>query len=418
MLEWDPLQLATAKLKSLALYRNGTKAGSIPRPMEIMSTKISGLAVDTEYSFQLVLRTTAGTYSSPVLTCRTHKMTDLSGITVTPGILPEPLRASLETAVERIGGKITPTVQIDTTHFICTEGRGKEWERAVETSVPVVRPEWIEGCEREGKIVGVTGYYLDANPKHRQVGSNPSIVGTTPAAAAAANSSTTGNSGNQSTGSSSAAEGRSASAISHSQHQHRSQSQSNLSISQSPAGQSNTTSEGSGARQNPPHSSPPVPPPKPQSQQAPPLPDGPSTKGGLGPDPAAGSSSNLSQTISAPITQKINNNNNDDDNKANANRNSISSASDSVSSHSGPSPDPSPSLSLRPRQKEEVEVSEPDSEEEEEAEAANDAPQRSVGGRMKGKAKSGFEDGTHSGREGNGDSTHDEDREQMENVPL
>lgn len=103
-------------------------------------------------------------------------MTDLTGITVTPGVLPEQLRASLETAVERIGGRIVDTVRIDTTHFVCTEGRGKDWERAKEMNIPVVRPEWVEGCEREGRIVGVRGYYLDANPKHRQVGSNPQLM--------------------------------------------------------------------------------------------------------------------------------------------------------------------------------------------------------------------------------------------------
>jgi chitin biosynthesis protein CHS5 len=166
-------------LRSLSLYRNGSKAGIIPRPKEMLSTKISGLAVDTEYSFHLVLRTTGGTYSSPVLTCRTHKMTDLSGITVTPGVLPEQLRASLETALDRIGARIADTVRIDTTHFVCTEGRGKDWERALEMSIPVVRPEWVEGCEREGRIVGVRGYYLDANPKQRHVGQNPSLSNTT-----------------------------------------------------------------------------------------------------------------------------------------------------------------------------------------------------------------------------------------------
>lgn len=141
----------------------------------MFSTKISGLAVDTDYSFHLVLRTSGGTYSSNTLNVRTHKMTDLTGIVVTPGVLPPQLRESLETAVERIGGRIVDSVRIDTTHFVCTEGRGRDWERAKEMNIPVVRPEWIEGCEREGRIVGVRGYYLDANPKDRQVGSNPSI---------------------------------------------------------------------------------------------------------------------------------------------------------------------------------------------------------------------------------------------------
>lgn len=120
--------------------------------------------------FHLVLRTSAGQYSSEKLAVRTHKMTDLSGITVTPGVLPAALRESLSGAVDRIGGKIVENVRIDTTHFVCTEGRGREWERAVEMNIPVVRPEWVEGCEREGRIVGVRGYYLNADPKLRQVG--------------------------------------------------------------------------------------------------------------------------------------------------------------------------------------------------------------------------------------------------------
>ncbi|EDN06701.1 chitin biosynthesis protein [Histoplasma capsulatum] len=173
VLEWDPINLATASLKSLSLYRNDSKAGSIPRPKEMLSTKISGLAIDTEYTFHLVLRTSAGTFSSEKLVCRTHKMTDLSGITITPGVLPQSLRTSLEEAVDRIGAKLIDTVRIDTTHFVCTEGRGAAWEKAVEMNIPVVRPEWVDGCEREGTIVSVRGYYLNADPKLRQIG--PSV---------------------------------------------------------------------------------------------------------------------------------------------------------------------------------------------------------------------------------------------------
>lgn len=170
VLEWEPIKLATASLKSLSLYRNGSKAGSIPRPLEMMSTKISGLAIHAEYTFHLVLRTTAGTYHSEKLTCRTHKMTDLSGITVTPGIMPQAQREALARAIDRIGGKLIDTVRIDTTHFVCTEGRGPAWEKAVEMNLPVVRPEWLDACEAEGTIVGVRGYYLNADPKHRQLG--------------------------------------------------------------------------------------------------------------------------------------------------------------------------------------------------------------------------------------------------------
>ncbi|PYH97664.1 hypothetical protein BO71DRAFT_395914 [Aspergillus ellipticus CBS 707.79] len=170
VLEWDPIDLATASLKSLSLYRNGSKAGSIPRPLETRSTKISGLAIHTEYTFHLVLRTTAGTYQSEKLTCRTHKMTDLSGITVTAGVLPPQQKDALATALDRIGGKLIDTVRIDTTHFVCTEGRGPLWEKAVEMNIPVVVPEWVDACEAEGTIVSVRGYYLNADPKARQLG--------------------------------------------------------------------------------------------------------------------------------------------------------------------------------------------------------------------------------------------------------
>ena len=135
----------------------------------MQSTKISGLAIDTEYTFYLVLRTSAGTFNSEKIVVKTHKMTDLSGITVTPGILPAQLRDSLIKAIERIGARLADTVRIDTTHFVTTEGRGISWEKAVEMNIPVVRPEWIEGCERGGRIVGVRGYYLDADPRQRQV---------------------------------------------------------------------------------------------------------------------------------------------------------------------------------------------------------------------------------------------------------
>ncbi|KAI1779368.1 hypothetical protein F4818DRAFT_438145 [Hypoxylon cercidicola] len=184
VLEWDPIELATADLISLSLYRNGQKAGNIPRPLQMHSTKISGLAVDTEYSFHLVLRTTAGTFSSKQVVVRTHKMTDLSGVTITTGILPTPIREELGKAVERIGAKIVEGVRIDTTHFVTTEGRGVPWEKAVEMNIPVVRPEWVEACEKTGRILGVTRFYLDA-PRQGQPGSDSPSVASPPTPAPA-----------------------------------------------------------------------------------------------------------------------------------------------------------------------------------------------------------------------------------------
>ena len=60
--------------------------------MSMLSTKMSGLQLNTEYSFYLVLRTSGGTYTSNTLTVKTHDMNNLTGIRVTPGVLPPQLR--------------------------------------------------------------------------------------------------------------------------------------------------------------------------------------------------------------------------------------------------------------------------------------------------------------------------------------
>lgn len=61
-----------------------------------------------------------------------------------------------------MGAKIVENVRIDTTHFVTTEGRGQQWEKAVDSNIPVVRPEWVDACEKGGRILGVTKFYLDA----------------------------------------------------------------------------------------------------------------------------------------------------------------------------------------------------------------------------------------------------------------
>jgi hypothetical protein len=186
VLEWDPIDLQSAEIRSLSLFRNDSKVGTIPKPLDLTTTKISGLAIDSDYTFQLVLRTTAGTFASQRLSVRTHSMTNLSGITVTPGLMPAALRTSLLETVERIGARVAlDAVRIDTTHFVCTEARGVTWERARDMNIPVVVPDWLKGCESEGRIVGVRQYYLDADPRLRQVG--PSVVqGNASASSAAA----------------------------------------------------------------------------------------------------------------------------------------------------------------------------------------------------------------------------------------
>ena len=122
MLEWDPIEAGTADILSLSLFRNGQKAGNIPRPGVTKSTKISGLGIDTEYTFHLVLRTSAGTYSSEKFVAKTHKMTDLSGITVTPGILSAQLREGLRRRLRGWGAKMAGQCERSRQHILLRNG--------------------------------------------------------------------------------------------------------------------------------------------------------------------------------------------------------------------------------------------------------------------------------------------------------
>ncbi|AJV77148.1 Chs5p [Saccharomyces cerevisiae YJM451] len=171
VLAWDPLKLGSAKLKSLILYRKGIRSMVIPNPFKVTTTKISGLSVDTPYEFQLKLITTSGTLWSEKVILRTHKMTDMSGITVCLGPL-DPLKEISDLQIfqclSHIGARpLQRHVAIDTTHFVCNdldnEESNEELIRAKHNNIPIVRPEWVRACEVEKRIVGVRGFYLDAD---------------------------------------------------------------------------------------------------------------------------------------------------------------------------------------------------------------------------------------------------------------
>jgi hypothetical protein len=165
------VQLATAKLRSLDIYRNGQRLAAIPSPLTNTSTKLSGLDINTEYSFQLILRTTAGTFSSNVIRVRTHTMTDTSGICVCFGNVQDVLLLeNAKIALREMRAKWSDKIQIDTTHFVCTTpaatpsgaqatgsvggAPGVEYQRALQLSIPVVQPQWILACHTEKKSVG------------------------------------------------------------------------------------------------------------------------------------------------------------------------------------------------------------------------------------------------------------------------
>lgn len=171
-LEWPQLHLATAKLRSLDIYRNNVRLAAIPQPLHNTSTKLSGLELNSDYTFQLILRTTAGTYSSNVIRVRTHTMTDTSGISVCFGtVQDEALLEDAKHALRDMRAKWSDKIQIDTTHFVCTtpaapssaggplsNGPGVDYQRALQLSIPVVQPQWILACASERKCAPPFSY--------------------------------------------------------------------------------------------------------------------------------------------------------------------------------------------------------------------------------------------------------------------
>ncbi|KAF8638089.1 hypothetical protein AX17_002450 [Amanita inopinata Kibby_2008] len=180
-LEWPQIKLATAKLRSLDIYKNGQRLASIPSPLTNTSTKLSGLDINAEYTFQLILRTSAGTYPSNLIRARTHTMTDTSGISVCFGNVQDSvLLENSKLALREMRAKWSDKIQIDTTHFVCTtpaatpsgaqatgnagSAPGIEYQRALQLSIPVVQPHWILACHSEKKMVPIASYYLGASP--------------------------------------------------------------------------------------------------------------------------------------------------------------------------------------------------------------------------------------------------------------
>ncbi|KAJ7612363.1 hypothetical protein DFH06DRAFT_1015359 [Mycena polygramma] len=180
-LEWPSIELATAKLRSLDIYRNGQRLAPIPSPLTNTSSKLSGLELNTEYTFQLILRTTAGTFPSNLIRVRTHTMSDTSGISVCFGTVQDPVvLENAKMALRDMRAKWSDKIQIDTTHFVCTTpaatpsgaqpsgsspiAPGVEYQRALQLSIPVVQPHWVFACHTERKLVSIAAYNLGATP--------------------------------------------------------------------------------------------------------------------------------------------------------------------------------------------------------------------------------------------------------------
>lgn len=172
ILEWEPLVLHNAKLKFLDIFRNGVRLGQHAQP-DVNFFKLSGLELDTEYDFHIAIKTTAGSFVSNKIKVRTHTLENLTGINVCFGNFstgPDfeseettkttPTKQELIEILKRIGARYSEQVGPDTTHFLCDTQGGPEYQKAEEGSIPIVKPEWLVACEKEGKVQAALPYYL------------------------------------------------------------------------------------------------------------------------------------------------------------------------------------------------------------------------------------------------------------------
>ncbi|CAG8558285.1 7081_t:CDS:2 [Paraglomus brasilianum] len=164
LLEWEPLKLYKAKFKSLDIYKNGDRL-SQHVPVGINFIKLSGLELNTDYEFYINMKTTAGSYTSNKLTVKTHKLDNLTGINVCFGAFSEsddgtPKVDELKEVIKRISATWSEHVGPETTHLLCNVQGGVEYQRALDGSIPIVKPEWLVASEKKGTLQAALPYYL------------------------------------------------------------------------------------------------------------------------------------------------------------------------------------------------------------------------------------------------------------------
>ncbi|KAK5668269.1 hypothetical protein QVD99_005305 [Batrachochytrium dendrobatidis] len=151
IIKWDPLVLYAATFRGLDVYRKGQKL-NLPANALSTSAKLSGLDVAQEYDIWIVLRTSAGSFTSNKLQVKTHSMDNLTGLNPSFGSLSKD--SDVDTLIElldRIGAKYTDDLTSDNTHLVCTVPKGPKYERALELNIPIVTPEFLKACELQQK---------------------------------------------------------------------------------------------------------------------------------------------------------------------------------------------------------------------------------------------------------------------------
>ncbi|KAL7421155.1 Chitin synthase, class 5 [Cryptotrichosporon argae] len=183
--EWDRLALGNAGFRALELYKNGQRwgrvGGDVGGKAEKREWKTGGLQSGDEYTFQLVLKTTAGTFPSNLIRVRTHTMDNLTGLYIAFGpVTPPSLLDQLRTALSDIGARESRGIFLDTTHYVASSALDEEtgtvdggYADAAKVNLPVVSPGWLMAVATEKKLVPISSFILPAPPSQAPVSSEP-----------------------------------------------------------------------------------------------------------------------------------------------------------------------------------------------------------------------------------------------------
>ncbi|ORX83459.1 BRCT domain-containing protein [Basidiobolus meristosporus CBS 931.73] len=164
VLEWDPLVLYNAELRSVNIFRDGHKL-SHHVSEGVNYFKISGLDMDHEYLLHIQVKTSAGTFESNKVLVKTHTIENLTGINICLGEFDRPEEIEeLKQCAERIGAKWSDTMSVETTHLICKHPGGINYQKATGWNIPIVKPLWLTSCEALKKVQPALTYYLEPEP--------------------------------------------------------------------------------------------------------------------------------------------------------------------------------------------------------------------------------------------------------------
>ncbi|KAJ2783657.1 hypothetical protein H4R18_001567 [Coemansia javaensis] len=167
VIEWDPLDLAAAELRSLHLYRDGQRMmqpmpATLDLANSVRAVKTTGLDVGHEYEFKIEMRTSAGTLFSNTVAVTTHSLDNLTGVRVCFGDCDSQDEvANLKDALKRIGASWTDSVSLSITHFVARYKSGPAYEAALRCNIPIVKPDWILACEANSKLQPAIKFHLE-----------------------------------------------------------------------------------------------------------------------------------------------------------------------------------------------------------------------------------------------------------------